>query len=352
MPHRDTSATRLTNTLLLIIAVVVLAVALRFISAIMLPLALAVLLLFVFTPITHLLQKRLRFPRALSVLVVLTIFITVGALVGMLLYSSVRSLLSNYGFYQQRFQLLIETLVDRYNLTQVRVNELTNSLGLSQALRSFLISSTSNILSFVSGFTLVTIFLFFLLVEQDTLSQRVTRAFNTEQVHKIQQASRLIYQRITRYLITKVLVSALTALLTFVVFSLIGIDFPVVWAALTFLFNFIPSIGSIIITLLSVLFAVAQFAPHWTPVVVTLVSAAVIQFGIGNILEPKLLGDSLNLSPVVIILSLLLWGYLWGVVGMFVAVPLTVIIKNVLEQIPITQSIARMMGSGRGRATP
>ncbi len=338
---------KLTNTLLLIIAAVLVTAALRFTSQILVPLAVAIILLFVFTPLIQFLQNRLHFPAVLSILLLLVLFITLGGLIGVLLFSSVRSLIGQYAFYQERFQLLFETLVTRYNLNESRMDEFTNSLGLSQALRQFLISFSSNILSLVSGFTLVVIFLFFLLVEQRGISRRINKAFNIQQGRQIKNTSYLIYRRIGRYLTTKVLISTLTGVLIFIIFSIIGIDFPVVWGMLTFLFNFIPSIGSLVISALSILFAIIQFAPAWSPIIFTAIATVTIQFSVGSILEPKLLSDSLNLSPVVIILSLLLWGYLWGVAGMFLAVPLTVVIKNILEHIPLVRPLGVMMGSGR-----
>ena len=341
---------KLTNTLLLIIAAVVVATALRFTSQVLVPLAVAIIFLFVFTPLIQFLQRRWHFPAALSILLVMVFFITLGGLIGVLLFSSVRSLIGQYGFYQERFQLLFETLVTRYNFSESRMSEFTNSLGLSQALRQFLISFSGNILSFVSGFTLVVIFLFFLLIEHRSISNRIDKAFNAQQGRHIKNATYLIYRRIGRYLTTKVLISMLTGVLMFIIFSIIGIDFPVVWGMLAFLFNFIPSIGSLVISALSILFAIIQFAPTWPPIIAAAVATVAAQFSIGNILEPKLLGDSLNLSPVVIILSLLIWGYLWGVAGMFLAVPLTVVIKNTLEHIPLVKPLGIMMGSSHRHA--
>jgi predicted PurR-regulated permease PerM len=118
---------------------------------------------------------------------------------------------------------------------------------------------------------------------------------------------------------------------------------------LTFLFNFIPSIGSIVITAVSAAFAVVQFLPQWNLIIATFLSMAVTQIVIGNVVDPQLLGERLNLSPVVILLSLLVWGWIWGVIGMFLAVPITAAIKITLENVPGVRAIGILMGTGNYR---
>ena len=122
--------------------------------------------------------------------------------------------------------------------------------------------------------------------------------------------------------------------LVWTAFSLIGVDFAFIWAVLSFLFNFIPSIGSIVVGVTSSVFALVQFYPDCEPHSRGGISMLTIQLVLGNVIDPKLQGDSLKISPVVILFSLLFWGWLWGIVGLFLAVPLTVALKIVFENIP------------------
>jgi predicted PurR-regulated permease PerM len=125
------------------------------------------------------------------------------------------------------------------------------------------------------------------------------------------------------------------------------VDFAVTWGALAFFLNFIPTVGSIAASLPPILLALVQFYPSIWPGVFTLLSILTIQLGMGNGIAPKVLGDQLNLSPVVILLSLLFWGWLWGVVGALLSVPITAALKIVCENIESLQPISVMMGSGK-----
>jgi len=156
-----------------------------------------------------------------------------------------------------------------------------------------------------------------------------------------------ISSEISRYLWVMVIISLTTGVLIWLALSLIGVDFPVTWGALAFFFNFIPTIGSIVASLPPILLALVQFYPAVWPGVVTLVAITAIQMTIGNFIAPKVLGDRLHLSPVVILISLLFWGWLWGIVGALLAVPIASAIKIACENIEELHPIAIMMGSGR-----
>jgi predicted PurR-regulated permease PerM len=104
-----------------------------------------------------------------------------------------------------------------------------------------------------------------------------------------------------------------------------------------------------VITAVSAAFAVVQFLPQWNLIIATFLSMAVTQIVIGNVVDPQLLGERLNLSPVVILLSLLVWGWIWGVIGMFLAVPITAAIKITLENVPGVRAIGILMGTGNYR---
>jgi hypothetical protein len=118
------------------------------------------------------------------------------------------------------------------------------------------------------------------------------------------------------------------------------------YGILAFVFNFIPSIGSIIVTVLTILMCIVQFAPVWSPVIFVGIMTLSIEMVLGNIIDPKLQGGQLNLSPVFILISLAIWGYIWGIVGMFIAVPLTCCCEILCANIKGLQPIAIILSGG------
>ena len=137
----------------------------------------------------------------------------------------------------------------------------------------------------------------------------------------------------------KTLVSISTGLMSYFALIIIGVDFPVLWAFIIFLFNYIPYIGSLVATLLPAVFAIFQFNNGWYFVYVFLAIEA-IQMLNGNYIEPRIMGKSLNLSPLVVVLSLTIWGAIWGVLGMILSVPIMSVLTIIMAQFPSTKNIA------------
>ncbi|MBA4407727.1 hypothetical protein C0389_10665 [bacterium] len=147
---------------------------------------------------------------------------------------------------------------------------------------------------------------------------------------KLQKTIRDITEQVQKYIVTKLLISLSVGVIVGFILWLFKIEFFIIWAALAALLNFIPNVGSVIAVTLPALMALVQYGSFSYALLVTGV-IIVVQNIIGNIIEPKIFGDRLGLNPIVILLSLLIWGYLWGIVGMFLAVPLTAIVKIVMS---------------------
>jgi len=139
-----------------------------------------------------------------------------------------------------------------------------------------------------------------------------------------------ITEKVQRYIITKFLISLSVGVIVGIILRLFNIDFFILWAAFAVLLNFIPNIGSVIAVILPSLMALVQYESFGYAIFLAVV-LIIVQNIIGNIIEPKIFGDRLGLNPLVILLSLLLWGYIWGIIGMFISVPLTAIIKIVFS---------------------
>jgi len=335
---------KVNTALLLTIAIVAVGSVLAITGTIVIPFVIAVMLYFLVAPVVQVLA-RLHVPRGLSILAVLGMVLSFGFLIGLILYSSVQTLLREFPRYQVRFIEILSDLTTRFDIP----DEVLGQFDLTRTARVYLLTLSGNFMTFVSGLVIVLVFLLFLLLEKPYVKTKLMNALKDHTTRKIAIVFEHINAEIGRYLRVKLLISALTGGIIYVAFNIIGVDFPFVWAILTLLFNFIPTLGSIIITVMSVLFAVLQFAPDWNPVLATAITMGLSQFIIGNIIDPKLVGQSLNLSPVIILLALLFWGWLWGPIGMFLAVPLTVAMKITFENIPALEPVGILMGTGSFR---
>lgn len=193
---------------------------------------------------------------------------------------------------------------------------------------------------------LILIYTGFLLFEQGNFHQKLSALVD----HPArEQRVRRIIERIRgdtrKFISIKLFTSTLTGTLSYLLLRLLQVDFAEVWAVLIFLLNFIPTVGSIIATLFPAVMALAQSPDGIALSLIVLVSIGALQVLIGNIIEPRLMGTSLNLSPVVILFNLALWGYIWGVAGMFLCVPFLIIITIVLAHFPRTRPIAILLSS-------
>jgi predicted PurR-regulated permease PerM len=147
---------------------------------------------------------------------------------------------------------------------------------------------------------------------------------------RVEKTFKDITEQIQRYIATKFLISLLTGLVVGIILWIFNVDFIVVWAVMAFFLNFIPNIGSIIAIVLPTVMTLIQYESiGYTLLVGGIIT--IVQNIIGNILEPKIMGDKLGLNPLVILVSLLIWGYIWGIAGMFLSVPLTAVVKIIIS---------------------
>ncbi|MGV6803941.1 MAG: AI-2E family transporter [Ruegeria sp.] len=202
--------------------------------------------------------------------------------------------------------------------------------------------------AFLSAFFLVLLYVPFMLFERLPMRAKIDLAIaDPAFADKVRGVLESTSSSIQRYVGLKTFVSALTGFGSYAVMWSVGLDFSETWAVLAFLLNFIPTVGSIIGVALPSLVALVQFEAL-SPFLIVLIGCGAVQFSVGNILEPTLLGKSLNLSPLMVILALTFWTTIWGIPGALMSVPITVCIMIVLTNIPATRPIAILM-SGDGR---
>ncbi len=194
--------------------------------------------------------------------------------------------------------------------------------------------------SFLSSMVLVALYVAFMLAEQHNIPNKLTAMFpNRSEEEDVRVLFAAISSRVRLYIWNKTLVSLLTGVASYVVLRLIGVDFAETWAIVIFLLNFIPNIGSVLGVVFPALLALVQF-DTLTPFLIVVFGLGFIQFFIGNVLEPAFMGSSLNLSSFVIILALTFWGMIWGLTGMVLSVPITVMAMIVCSNVPNWRWIA------------
>ena len=200
---------------------------------------------------------------------------------------------------------------------------------------------------------LVILYVGFLFAERSWFEAKLARLFpEPGRMARVDGIVASISYSIHHYILVKTGVSAVTGVAIYVLLVLLGLDFAETLALLSFVLNFIPNIGSIIATLLPTLVALAQF-DSWVMVLVVLGSVGAVQFTIGNVIDPMMMGRALHLSSFAIILSLTFWGAIWGIVGMFLAVPIMVIVMIVCSHVPALRPIAILLSrDGRINAGP
>jgi predicted PurR-regulated permease PerM len=222
--------------------------------------------------------------------------------------------------------------------------DLLAQINLQQVVATLLASMGSVLVTFV----VVCLYAVFLLAERRYFEAKLANLSDDPgRVARIREVIKAINRRIGSYLALKTLLSLLLGVVSYGVMWLFGLEFAALWAVLAGFLNFVPYVGSVLGVILPVLMAVVQFED--LGVILTLLLAlSAVQFAIGNFLDPYVMGNSLNLSPFAILISLAVWSELWGVPGAFLAVPITAILTIVLSEFPGTRPIAVLL-SRNGR---
>jgi len=274
-------------------------------------------------------------PKWLSNILVFTVIILVFGFVSEILTSSITDLTESYTNYEPNVENIIQNLSGYFQpevLTSIK--SVIGDFDYGSVL-----GDIANGISGVLGDTfMILIYALFIFLEESSLIKKIDKIFTTDndQVHNILDK---IEASISNYLRLKTFVSLLTGILSYVVLVIVGVDSAPFWAFLIFLLNFIPTVGSLVATIFPAFFCLIQFG-EFTPFLIVLACVGAIQVIVGNVVEPRLFGKSLNVSPLITILSLAIWGNIWGITGMVLSVPITVIMIIVFSQFEKTKKIA------------
>ena len=217
---------------------------------------------------------------------------------------------------------------------------------LGQVLSRAMLSFSTNMLSFFRVTLTIILMFIFLLIEVDTTSEKLKEAFEGKLKTRMPIIAKQIMFQVMRFLSIKFFFSLVTGILVYASAKIIHLDFAIVWAFIAFVLNFIPNFGSIFSVGVTTLFALLQFYPtsRWQ-IIFIFIMMLCINMILGNFIEPRIAGNNLGISPFVILIMLSLWGWMWGFVGMILAVPLTVILKIICENVSLLHPVAILLGN-------
>ena len=315
-------------------------------KALLVPFALAVMVWFLLNALAKFIEritfKKWIFPNWLSLSIALLTMLGLLAIVIEMISRNIGEVINTAPIYQKNIEALFKTFLQTFGLSNLpSMMELAKQVDVTSAL-----SKLAGSLTVIAGNTgIILIYVIFLLLEQRSLESKLNSLFKEpDRRKKVHEILTEIQRDIEAYIAIKTLLSVVTGLMSYIILIFLGVDYSEFWAFLIFLLNYIPTVGSLIATIFPALLALIQFE-SFTYFLVVFISIAVIQFLIGNIIEPRLMGRSLNLSALVVLFSLALWGSIWGVVGMFLCVPITVILMIIFSNFEKTRPIAILLSS-------
>jgi predicted PurR-regulated permease PerM len=337
----------LTRLLLAGACFVIVVAGMRAASDILVPLILSAFIATIFAPPLFWL-KRKGLPTPLAIFIVIAVIISIGLGVGALVGTSFEKFVQDLPLYQENLRELLGGSLEWFSVIGVDIG----GVGVMEAfdpgdamkLVSWLLTGLSSALTngFLISFTVI-----FILLEASTFPTKLRSAL-AEPERSIPYFEKFV-NNVQRYMAIKTWMSLLTAGIIIVWLFIIGVDYPILWGLLAFLLNYVPNIGSIIAAVPTVLLALLQLGPG--SALLTAIGYLVVNTVIGNLLEPKVMGKGLGLSTLVVFLSLVFWGWVFGSIGMLLSVPLTMTIKIALDSGEETRWMSVLLGAGSEAAT-
>ena len=340
----QTDSSPFSRFLIVMAAFVIIVAGMRAAEAILVPFLLSLFIAIIVNPFLSWL-KSLGIPGWLSVVLVMSMIVVVGFFIGAIVGSSINSFRGDLPQYQARLSQLSNGFL-------LWLTGLGISIDASQWQGIFNPSSAlavaGNTLgafgSIMTNSFLILLTVVFILGEEINFSHKLRNAAPSGE--KTVAAVNSFTKSVNKYMAMKTLVSLMTGLIVLISLWLVGVDYPVLWGLLAFLLNFIPNFGSILAAIPPVLLAVVQLGVP--SALITSVIFLIVNTVIGNFIEPRIMGKGLNLSSLVVFLSLVFWGWVLGPVGMLLSVPLTMTVKIALESFEETYWMGVMLGASPG----
>lgn len=339
-------ASRITNSLLISFAIVIMLI---YGKNLLIPFVIALIFWFLIKEIRDVLN-RVKFidekiPNTiLNIIGFAVIFAIIGG-IAKILTVNIQQLSVELPAYQNNITKITAAINTTFNIDIISsVKEFLGKYEYTNLL-SVLFNSITEI--FGDAF-LILIYTLFLLLEEPFFAKKINVIYaKKEEREDVLTVLSQLDKSIGRYISVKTLISLLTGFLSYFALLFIGIDAPLFWAFLIFLMNYIPAVGSLIATVFPAMFAMLQFG-ELMPGVWVLIIVGAIQLIVGNYIDPKLTGSSLNVSPLVVLFGLAFWGAIWGIIGMVLSVPITVMLIIILSEFPQTRAVAVLLTKDGG----
>jgi AI-2 transport protein TqsA len=321
---------RTNNICLVFLTLCAATMALIYTKTVMIPLIFSVFAYSILTPIVNWIQKKTKVPKGLAIFFSLILLYLVLTLIVIILISSVENFVQGAPKYKESLAESLkwmESQLTRFNVN-LELNKLTE-LVQSGSFLSFAQKLGGQLLGFLGNLFLVFIFVMFMMTGETTSQEK-------------SPLLKEILAKISAYVSTKAITSLSTGFLVWMILLFFGVELAFIFGLLTVLLNFIPTIGSILAVLLPLPVVFLQYQLSFDFFLILGLTGAV-QITIGNIIEPKFMGDTMELHPIMVMVGLIFWGVVWGIPGMFLAVPITASLKIVFKKLDATKDFAEIM---------
>jgi AI-2 transport protein TqsA len=315
---------------------------LKLAKPVLVPFLMALFLSFALTPVLDFLISR-KIPKSAALVGILLFTFLIMYLIGVLFYSSGKTLAAELPSYNDMLKSALETVDQSIHNARLKADLMTWIRGLNaDKVGALILSAFGPFFSFMGELLLVLVFMIFILAGRGRLEKKIVKALSPEGASTVSRTVHRIDHQIQRYLAVQTLINLCLGILVTVITALFGLPFPLVFGVLTFVFQYIPNLGSVVVTALPVLLAAFYF-PTYGPAVALLIILGIVHFVLGNFFGPRLMGKGLGLSPLLVFFSLLFGAWLWGVEGMILAVPILAVFKIIFSNIPSLQILEAMM---------
>lgn len=335
----------LSRTSHFLIVISLLVVILYYGQSIIIPFIFALLLWFTVRILSSLADKvpffKRYLPKWLKKLISTAILFFAITFFAQVVVSSVNTITKSHQNYDENIELIIENINVQFGIdTKSWVDNNVKNIEVGQLIKPLLDALSS----IVGNAFMIMLFAIFIFIEETNFQSKIKQLIDRspDKFSKLNATLSKIEWSIARYLGIKTIVSLLTGILSFIILKIVGVHYAVFWAFLIFLLNFIPTIGSLLATIFPAIFCLLQFG-EFTQCLMVFFIVGSIQVFIGNFLEPKWMGNSMNISPLIAIIALVFWGAIWGTTGMILSIPITVILIIICSQFQSTKPIAMLL---------
>ncbi len=332
-----------------VISLAIVVVILKELKTIFVPLTFAAFLSFLFQPLNRFLLNK-KIPVGITILLIVIIILVSFTLMGTIVYTSVSSFVTEFPKYEAQITEMFQELIVQLEIPVEKVMDyLKNKVNWLQLADRFslskIISGTmGTFIDFLVKLLLTVAFMIFIVLERTKLIKRVERVLTIDEAKHSTNVVIKIEQSVKTYIVNKTFISLITGLISMFFIAVLGINFAVISGLLIFILNYIPNLGSIVASAFPMLICFIQFGISWQLIAISIALIST-QMIMGNFVEPKMMGTGLKLSPLFVLIALIFWFWVWGPVGMILAVPISSAMNLIVKEIPALKIVSAFISS-------